>query len=84
LLAALDHVLNRLGTGQSIGLERELARILEDEASPTALAAWSRRCRPRPEAADVDFDGILVGDGSTGDCVAHAFGKHPGQPHSIP
>jgi hypothetical protein len=82
LLTPLDDVLDRLGVGQPVGMERELERILDDGSSPVALAAWCSRCRPRAGPADVQFDGILVGDG-TSESAANAFENLGGSRHSI-
>ncbi len=83
LLTPLDDVLDHLGVGQSVGMERELERILDDGSSPVSLAAWCSRCRPRTGPADVQFDGILVGDGTTGELSTDAFEKRHGSRHSI-
>lgn len=64
-LARFDDVLDYLGVGQPVGRERELEGVLDQGASPVSLDAWSSRCRPRHTIADVEFDGILTGDGGT-------------------
>jgi len=83
LLTPLDDVLDHLGSGQPTGMERELDRILDAKPSPGSLAAWCGRCRPRVGPADVQFDGILVGDGTIGELPGEAFENLHSAQHSI-
>ena len=63
-LAALDRALDRLGTGCTVGAERELWSVLREGGGVDQVQAWlARSGRARGGVPDVRIVGLLAGDG---------------------